>query len=82
MRKLEARFQAQDRLIQQLQNQRNERTIDPYRIPDSIKMLQTFDGYKRQLPYWIQTAEQTLNRYRTLVPNDIFSIYEQAVINK
>jgi len=82
IRDLEARLQQQDQLILQLQNQRNDRTVDPFWIPDSIKMLQTFNGNKRQLPHWLSTGEQTLNRYRNLVSQDIFSMYEQAVINK
>lgn len=52
------------------------------RIPDPIKSLPTFDGNRKQLNTWIITAEKTLATFRPLVTDDVFQIYEQAVLNK
>lgn len=52
------------------------------RIPDPIKGIQNFDGNKRQLNAWLNTAETTLEKFRPLVDNDVYEIYLQAVFNK
>lgn len=41
-----------------------------------------YDGNKKQLSAWLSTAERTLNLFRERVPVDVFSIYEQTIINK
>jgi hypothetical protein len=79
IRELAERIQNQDVLIRELRNHRNH---DPFKIPDAIKLLPSFDGSKRLLPHWIQTAENTLNKYRPLVTQETMEMYEQAVINK
>lgn len=55
---------------------------DPFRIPDPIKTLPTFNGNKKQLNWWLETAEKTLKNYETLVSPEIFQIYLTAVSNK
>lgn len=55
---------------------------DPFRIPDAIKILPTFNGNKKQLNWWLETAEKTLKNFETLVPPNIFQIYLTAVSNK
>lgn len=52
------------------------------RIPDPIKSLPNYDGNKKQLNSWLSTAEKTLATFKPLVSNDVFTIYEQAVLNK
>lgn len=52
------------------------------RIPDPIKGIPHFDGNRRQLHAWINTAETTLARFQPLVGDDVYEIYEQAVFNK
>jgi hypothetical protein len=81
LERLNERLNSQNALIQELRNNRNQ-IQDPFRIPDSIKLLQSFDGNKKQLQQWIAMAEITLNRYRRLVIPEVFEIYEQAIINK
>lgn len=62
----------------------SNRTVmgDPFRIPDPIKLLPTFNGNKKQLNWWLETAERTLNGFQTLVSPDTFQIYLTAVSNK
>lgn len=55
---------------------------DPFRIPDPIKLLPTFNGNKKQLNWWLETAENTLSQFQTLVPPEIFQIYLTAISNK
>lgn len=77
---------------QQLQHQNNHagnavvaapaRQPDIFRIPDPIKTVPIYDGNKKQLSAWLSTAERTLNLFRERVAVDVFSIYEQTIINK
>lgn len=72
---------------QQLQQQRQalvveDRRTDFFRIPDPIRMIPSFDGNKRQLSHWLDTARRALNLCRPHVAPDLFAVYEQAVINK
>lgn len=53
-----------------------------FKIPDPIKSLQTFDGNRRQLVSWLQTAEKTLNLFKPYVTNEQFEVYTTAVVNK
>lgn len=55
---------------------------DIFRIPDPIKTIPTFDGNKKQLNAWLTTAERTLRLFANRVPVDVYSLYEQTVINK
>lgn len=55
---------------------------DIFRIPDPIKTVPIYDGNKKQLSAWLSTAERTLNLFRERVPVDVYSIYEQTIINK
>lgn len=41
-------------------------TISNSRIPDTIKLLPTYDGNKKELVTWLNTIESTLNLYREL----------------
>lgn len=52
------------------------------KIPDPIKSIPSFDGNVKQLNAWILSTEQTLKIFKPLVPTNVFSIYEQCVINK
>lgn len=52
------------------------------RIPDPIKGIPSFDGNRKQLHAWLNTAETTLEKFRPLVTNDVYDIYIQAVFNK
>lgn len=52
------------------------------RIPDPIKSIPTFDGNRKQLNSWINTAEKTLATFKPLVSDNVYEIYEQAVLNK
>lgn len=65
-------------------NVSNTRTAsgDPFRIPDPIKMLPSFNGNKKQLNWWLETAEKTLDNFQPLVSPEIFQIYLTAVSNK
>lgn len=67
---------AQNRQLQQ-QNPR----VDPFRIPDPIKGLPSFDGNRKQLSQWLATARRTLDLFRD-VPDAQQQMYLQAVINK
>ena len=53
-----------------------------FRIPDPIKSLPSFDGNRKQLSYWLTTAENTLNFFKDRVSDEIFKMYQTAVINK
>lgn len=55
---------------------------DLCKIPDPIKMLPTFDGNRRQLNAWLQTAEETLENFRDFVSDQQFKMYTTAVNNK
>lgn len=55
---------------------------DYFRIPDPIKSLPTFEGNKKQLTSWLNTAEDTLNLFRDKVPVEVFRMYTTAVSNK
>lgn len=52
------------------------------RIPDPIKGIPTFDGNRKQLNAWLNTAETTLARFEPLVTDEVYEIYVQAVFNK
>lgn len=58
------------------------RVEDLYRIPDPIKTIPTFDGNRKQLNYWITTAEKTLNLFNGRVSDDLFEVYQTTIINK
>lgn len=62
----------------------NTRTVmgDPFRIPDPLKILPTFNGNKKQLYWWLDTAEKTLKNFEPLVSPEIYQIYLTAVSNK
>lgn len=54
-----------------------------FRIPDSLKGLPSFDGSsRRQIQSWVQTARRVLNSFRPRVTEEVYAMYEQAVINK
>uniref|UniRef100_A0AAG5CPY3 Gag protein n=1 Tax=Anopheles atroparvus TaxID=41427 RepID=A0AAG5CPY3_ANOAO len=55
---------------------------DYYRIPDPIKSLQPFEGNRKQLSAWLNTAENTLNLFKGKVPHDLYCTYVTAVTNK
>lgn len=78
-------LQQQQQQLQQQQRQApavEERRSDFFRIPDPIRMIPSFDGNKKQLSHWLDTARRALNLCRPHVAADLFSVYEQAVINK
>ena len=58
------------------------RQTDIFRIPDPIKTIPSFDGNKKQLNSWLTTAERTLRLFRDRVSDDVYSLYEQTIINK
>lgn len=60
----------------------NQLTMDLFRIPDPIKSIPEFDGNRKQLTAWLQTAEDTLNVFAPLVPEPQYRLYLQAVSNK
>lgn len=53
-----------------------------FKIPDPIKMLPAFNGNRKQLVCWLNTAEETLAIFENVVPAHIFRMYYTAVINK
>lgn len=55
---------------------------DPFRIPDPIKILPSFNGNKKQLTSWLETAGKTLGLFENLVSAEIYQIYLTAVSNK
>lgn len=55
---------------------------DIFKIPDPIKSIPNFDGNRRQLTAWLQTAENTLSVFHPLVTPQQFQLYVQAVSNK
>lgn len=66
-------------------NNANNRDVvsgDPFRIPDPIKILPSFNGNKKQLNSWLETAEKTLGLFQDIVPPHIYQIYLTAVSNK
>lgn len=56
--------------------------LDPFRIPDPIKGLPTFEGNRKQLAQWLTTARQTLNLFDEYANDVQKKVYLQAVINK
>ena len=55
---------------------------DLCKIPDPIKLLQSYDGNRRQLNAWLSTAEETLGELRPFVSEKVYKIYVTAVSNK
>lgn len=53
-----------------------------FKIPDPIKGLPSFDGNRKQLQSWIQTVKKILDSFKPLVSTEVFSMYEQMVLNK
>lgn len=68
--------------VQEIQSASRILSGDPFRIPDPIKMLPTFNGNKKQLSNWLDSAEKTLKLFEERVDPDIFEIYLATVINK
>lgn len=58
------------------------RLEDFFRIPDPIKSIPHYDGNRRQLAAWLTTAENTLSIFKVRVSDELFQIYQTAVINK
>lgn len=56
--------------------------LDVFRIPDPIKSIPEYDGNRKQLNAWLQTAEETLNVFAPLVGEPQFRLYLQAISNK
>ena len=52
------------------------------KIPDPIKSLPKFDGIRKQLASWLNTAESTLQICHGIVSEQQVSIFITAVINK
>lgn len=57
-------------------------TFDAFRIPDPIKSIPEYDGNRKQLNAWLQTAEDTLRVFVPLVSEPQIKLYVQAVSNK
>lgn len=55
---------------------------DFFRIPDPIKSLQSFEGNRKQLSSWLNTAENTLNLFKDKIPPQLYAMYVTAVTNK
>ena len=55
---------------------------DLFKIPDPIKGLPPFDGNKKQLTQWLQSAKSTLALFETNSTVTQKQVYLQAVINK
>lgn len=53
-----------------------------FKIPDPIKMIPIFDGNRKQLSSWLETAEETLNVLKPHVSAQQFRMYFTAVSNK
>lgn len=53
-----------------------------FKIPDPIKMLPTFNGNKKHVVAWLNTAEETLAIFKDVVPANLFKIFFQAILNK
>lgn len=53
-----------------------------FKIPDPIKSLPVFEGNRKQLTAWLQTAENTLNFLKPHVNDTLFKMYVTAVTNK
>lgn len=53
-----------------------------FKIPDPIKSIPKFDGNRKQLSAWLNTAETTLNVFKDLVNDQQYTIFVTAVINK
>lgn len=49
--------------------------INASRIPDTIKLLPTYDGEPKLLKTWIDSVESILNLYRPLRGNPIFNVW-------
>lgn len=56
--------------------------FDVFKIPDPIKSIPEYDGNRKQLNAWLQTAEETLNVFKPLAGELQFRLYLQAVSNK
>jgi len=89
MRLLEERvntLQAENDSLQRFQQQQqpttSSRSADYFRIPDPIRVIPGFDGNKKQLIGWLTTVKKTLDLFKNNVAPEIFSVYEQTVINK
>ena len=53
-----------------------------FKIPDPIKMLPSFNGNEKQLTCCLNTAEETLKIFESIVPSNTFRIYFTAILNK
>lgn len=53
-----------------------------YKIPDPIKAVPIFDGNKKQLHAWLNTAENALAIFDGKVQPAVFRMYEDAINNK
>lgn len=60
----------------------NSASMDCFRIPDPIKLLPEFDGNRRQLSAWLETAEQTLELFQGQVTQAQNKIFFNIVKNK
>lgn len=62
--------------------QENRVDVDLFRIPDPIKSIPKYEGNRKQLTAWLQTAEDTLRVFAPLVTEAQFTLYLQCVLNK
>lgn len=53
-----------------------------FKIPDPIKSIPKFEGNRKQLTAWLNTAENTLNVFKDLVSEQQYNIFVTAIINK
>ena len=73
--------QTQRETIHRLQN-RPTQDQDPFKIPDPIKGLPTFDGNKKQLAGWLSSAKKTLALFAAGYTAQQQEVFLQGVLNK
>ena len=56
--------------------------INVSKIPDTIKMLPTFDGDSNFLHIWLSQVQDVIDMYRTIHNNPIWNIWLQAIRTK
>lgn len=77
-----AQNQENQRQIAQLNNQIGNRGADPFKIPDPIKSIPSYDGNRKQLSSWLHTVETTLGIFNGVATPQQERMYFQAIMNK